>query len=91
VAGAELDARPGSGVIIVHLTLQQLIGCTYIVEAYLLDRTDVLVLTPAGARSRWFSVTGHGLAATADAGVFEPVVSWSQQHADSRHAVAVNG
>jgi hypothetical protein len=91
VAGAALDARHGSGVITVHLARLQLIGGSYVVEAYLLDRTDVLVLTPAGARSRWFSVTGHGLAATADAGVFEPVVSWSQQYADSRHTVAVGG
>lgn len=89
LAGAELAVARGTGVISARLARLQVIGGAYTIEAYLLDAADVVVLTPAGARSPWFTVAGHGIASTNDAGVFEPVVSWAQSHHEPIPAAAV--
>jgi hypothetical protein len=55
----------------------QLTGGTYFAEAFFLDETDTIALTPNGRQSSWFSVTGRAISSTGDHGVFEPDVTWS--------------
>jgi lipopolysaccharide transport system ATP-binding protein len=78
-AGGPLRVGPDTSTISVHVNKLRLTSGTYRAEAYLLAANGVVLLTPVGARSAWFTVTGRGLAATNDAGIFEPDVHWTQQ------------
>jgi hypothetical protein len=89
-SGSAFPIDAGSGTISLHLARLQLTGGAYSVEAYLTDRSDVIVLTPGGVRTVWFTVVGQGLASTNDAGVFEPAHRWSHESASVRPVAAAN-
>jgi lipopolysaccharide transport system ATP-binding protein len=77
-SGQHVRLARGSGVISLKLERLQLTGGVYCAEAYMLDRTDSVVLTPGGRQSAWITVVGEAFSSTNERGVFEPVVQWSQ-------------
>jgi lipopolysaccharide transport system ATP-binding protein len=74
--GMVLDVPEGTGTISLRLERLQLISGRYVAEAYFLDRSDSLVLTPNGSQSAWFTVSGRAISSAEDSGVFEPRSSW---------------
>jgi hypothetical protein len=79
IDGFELELQRGHGVISVHLDPLQLIGGTYFAEAFFLNESDSMVLTPRGGRSDWFSVKGHARSYEESSGVYEPIAQWRHQ------------
>lgn len=77
-SGTNVSLSRGGGVIVLRLERLQLTGGVYCAEAYLLDRSDAVVLTPGGGQSAWVTVVGEAFSSTDERGVFEPVVEWSQ-------------
>lgn len=75
----ELSVERGQGVVSVLLDPLQLVTGTYFAEAWFLNSSDSVAITPRGGRSDWFSVKGAALSNTDDSGVFEPNTRWSHQ------------
>jgi lipopolysaccharide transport system ATP-binding protein len=73
--GVHVDVRRGLGVVSIRLDPLQLASGSYFVDAYVLDASDALTLTPTGGQSAWFTV--HGAAHEQNATVFEPRATWS--------------
>lgn len=75
----ELHIQRGSGVISVKLDPLQLVGGTYFVEAWFLDESDSMALTPSAGRSDWFTVRGLARSYEETSGVYEPMAQWHHQ------------
>lgn len=73
--GIDVKVRRGIGTVSIRLDPLQLASGAYFVEAYVLDASDALTLTPTGGQSAWFTVLGA--AHEQNATVFEPHASWS--------------
>lgn len=84
MAGTPVSLSRDGGVISLRFERLQLTGGAYCAEAHLLDRTDSIVLTPGGRQSAWMTVVGESFSSTNDAGVFEPLVEWSQPDSSAR-------
>ncbi len=80
--GIDIDVIQGPGRIVIELERLQLIGGSYWVEAYFLDEADCISLTPQGGQSPSFSVRGRDVSTTDDAGIFEPVATWSIEESE---------
>jgi ABC-type polysaccharide/polyol phosphate transport system ATPase subunit len=94
--GGGFDIRRGPGVVDLRFRRLQLVTGSYFAEAYVLNETDSLLLTPHGTQSDWFAVTGRALGSTDDGGVFEPAVDWShcprpESHQPPEREVAAHG
>ena len=76
----QLSVDVGDGLITLIIDPLQLIGGSYFVEAWLLEESDLIAITPVPARSEWFSAKGSGISYDKDRGVFEPNARWSHQH-----------
>jgi len=74
--GVGLDIRRGHGTVAVRFERLPLVTGRYIVEAYFLNDSDSLVLTPQCGQSDWFTVAGRAISSTDHSGVFEPTAEW---------------
>lgn len=74
-----LSIKCGQGMVTLHLDPLQVVSGSYYAEAWFLDETDSMGLTPIGVRSDWFSVKGKILTYDDNSGVFEPLTRWSHQ------------
>ena len=83
-ADIDIQVRAGEGVVTLRFEKLPLCAGMYYVDAYFLDESDAVVLTPGGVRSAWFTVAGDGLSSPDDSGVFEPEAQWAHQPAESR-------
>ena len=75
----KLVVERGQGVVTLNLEPLQLISGTYFAEAWFLNDSDSMGITPRAGRSDWFSVKGSVLSYADDSGVFEPHTHWSHQ------------
>jgi lipopolysaccharide transport system ATP-binding protein len=76
--GEQFHLKAGTGTVSLCMERLQLIGGSYSVDAYFLNESDSLALTPLGGHSDWFQVRGTTLSSPQDSGVFEPLAKWSQ-------------
>ena len=72
-----IDVPRGQGTIHIHLEKLQLVTGVYWVDAFFLNESDSISLTPSGKRSERFSVRGLGVSTAEDSGVFHPLAEWS--------------
>jgi lipopolysaccharide transport system ATP-binding protein len=77
--GVDLHVRRGTGTVSLHFQPLQLVSGSYFAQAYFLDESDSLGITPAGCQSRWFAVAGAALNYEQESGVYEPAVTWSHE------------
>ncbi len=76
-AGDPVEVHRGRGEIVIRIERLMLITGVYWIDAFLLDETDSIVLTPSAVQSDEFSVRGATQVSTAeDSGIFEPVAEW---------------
>jgi lipopolysaccharide transport system ATP-binding protein len=87
----DLFVERGHGMISVQLTPLQLVGGTYYVEAWFLNESDSLAITPRAGRSAWFAVKGGALSYDDSSGVFEPRAYWEHSREDGSAASADSG
>lgn len=73
-----LEVYRGKGMITLDLSPLQLVSGSYYAEAWFLDASDSLALTPHGCRSDWFSVIGKAMTYDGNGGIFEPIGQWAQ-------------
>ncbi len=73
----QLDVELGHGTITVEVNPLQLITGTYYAEAWFLNESDSMVLTPKSGRSDWFSVQGAAMTYDDNSGVYEPIAQWT--------------
>ena len=67
----------GHGVVSVTLDPLQLVTGAYFVEAWFLNNSDSMVVTPKPGRSDWFNVRGRGISDLDTGGIFEPHTQWA--------------
>lgn len=71
-----LTVGRGQGVISVFMAPLQLVTGAYYAEAWFLNESDAVVITPKGGRSDWFQVQGAALSYVGDSGIFTPNSHW---------------
>jgi lipopolysaccharide transport system ATP-binding protein len=77
----DLVVQRGEGVVTLAFDRLQLATGAYHADAYFLNETDSLVITPGGRTSAWFGVAG--VAHEQNDAVFEPQTRWSHEPAPS--------
>lgn len=75
----ELSVERGQGVVTLQVDPLQLISGAYYAEAWFLNQSDSMVITPKGGRSDWFTVRGKGVSVVDDSGIFEPRTQWGHE------------
>jgi lipopolysaccharide transport system ATP-binding protein len=79
LADVALQVTRGQGVVSVFMEPLQLVTGAYYAEAWFLNSSDSMVITPKGGRSDWFQVRGSSLTYVSDSGIFEANSRWQHQ------------
>ncbi len=79
----------GRGAISVFLEPLQLITGAYYAEAWFLNESDAVIITPKGGRSDWFQVRGAALSYGSDSGVYAPISRWQHECAFDTEIIPV--
>lgn len=74
-----ITVKYGRGVISVFMEPLQLITGAYYAEAWFLNESDAVVITPKGGRSAWFQVRSATLSYGSDSGIFTPNSRWQHE------------
>ena len=78
-ASGPMEVRRGRGEVTIQIERLLLITGLYWIDAFLLDETDSIVLTPVAVQSNEFTVRGVTRVTTSEgAGIFEPTAEWVQ-------------
>lgn len=73
-----LTATRGQGFVSLFLEPLQLVTGAYYAEAWFLNESDSMAITPYAGRSDWFQVRGRALSYANDSGIFQPHSRWQQ-------------
>lgn len=89
ISDFRLDLERGHGTVTVELNPLQLITGSYFAEAWFLNDSDSMALSPKSGRSDWFSVQGAAMTYDDNSGVYEPLAQWSHEPMNTLNPVEV--